>query len=473
MSEIPVLDLSILKVLISNKKYALDFIHQCNEKVFSPDLWRFAKTNIDYVRVYKNLPTKRILIDKLKSQKNDNLIGYFELIWDKLEHHQYDEKEFEYDLEKLKTRFSERLIHNLKDNLIKNNNDLKSNISEINTVLQNIKSINKTQSYEQNTLKDSISDFRERYVAKLADSNFGAGIPSGYSFLDYATGGLRGGELLLIGGESGAGKSLLLMNMGINIWMQGNTIEMTENFKQGYNVLYFSLEMPFDDMQERVMSRLAMVPQKGIRDAKLTKTHESNLGRAIKFIESYQNHFEIVDVPRGVSVDTIELVYNDVCSRGRKPDVVIIDYLNLMDAVGTNNDLDDWLKQEKISEAMHEFGRVHETVVLSAVQLNEYRPTNKVGESSIGMHRIGRSRGILRNANFAIQIEKRPLEEQFPDMSLHMIKSRRTELAKGKIHKDFSCSALLDNPINKEEEQQFIDADDISYLLEKKDKKEN
>ena len=471
MTEIPQLDLSILKVILTNKKYSLEFIHQCNEKIFITDLWRFAKINIDYIRVYKNLPTKRVMLEKLKAQKNDSLINYFETIWDKVDSFKYDEKDFAYDLEKIKIRFSEKLIHNLKDNLSKNNTDIKSSITEIHTVLQNIKSVNQAKAYEQNTLKGALNDFRERYVAKLEDPGFGGGVMTGYSFIDYVIGGLRPSELFLVGGSSGDGKSMLLMNMAINMWLGGNTVEMTENFKQGANILLFSLEMPLADYQDRVMSRLARVPQKGIRDAKLDKDGESKLGTVAKFIENYPFTFEIVDLPRGASVETVELIYNDVCSKGTRPDVIVIDYLNLMQAVNVPDDMQDWLAQEKVSEQLHELGRVLEVVILSAVQLNDEKQSSKVGESSIGMHRIGRSKGILKNANFAFQIERRANEDQFPDMSLWMIKSRRTEKTNGKIYRDFSCCTLLDNKTNTEENQ-FVDVDDISYLLEKKDKKE-
>ena len=41
------LDLNILKTLLTNRKYALEFVHESNEKLFVADLWRFAKEVID------------------------------------------------------------------------------------------------------------------------------------------------------------------------------------------------------------------------------------------------------------------------------------------------------------------------------------------------------------------------------------------------------------------------------------------
>lgn len=451
------LDLSILKTILNNRKYALEFVHECNEKLFAPDLWRFAKLVIDYIRVYKEVPTKRVLTERVKSQKNEAFLEHVGFIFAKLEAFNYDEREYKHDLEKLKNRFSEKLITGLKDNLA--SSDLKKNVNEIQATLSHIKNINQAKAYEQNTLKDSVEDFRSRYIAKLKDPNFGIGLTTGYSFFDFTTGGLRPGEMLLIGADTGGGKSMLLLNMAVNMWMQGNTTDMEKDFKEGCDVLYFSLEMPFDDCQERVLARLAMIPQKGIRDAKLEDNDERKLSKALRFTKNYPWDFEIVDVPRGASIDTIELIFNDVLTRKRKPKVVIVDYLTLMDY--KENEMDDWLKQGKIAEQLHEFGRVHEVVMLSAVQLNDPKMNSgKAAESKIGLHRIGRSKMIMHNANFGIQIEKRPNEENFPDMSLHLIKSRRTELTHGKIYKNFSCCALLNDPhINKSES---YDPDDIS-----------
>lgn len=458
------LDLSILKTILTNRKYALEFVHDCNEKLFDTSYWRFAKLVIEYERIYKDVPTKRILLERIDPSKNKALAEYIEQTFDKIIAYQYDDKEYKHDLEKLKKRYSEKLIHNLKDGLVGQNDgiDLKKSVGDIQLVLNNIKNINQVKAYEQNTLRGAADDFRNRYVAKLKDPNFGIGMPTGYSFFDFTTGGLRPSEMLLIGADTGGGKSMLLMNMAVNMWLQGNTLEMEKDFMEGADILYFSLEMPFSDMQERVLARLGMIPQKGIRDAKLTDDEGRKLTKCLKFVKTYPWDFEIVDVPRGASIETIELIFNDITQTRRKPKIVVVDYLSLMDYTRDEN-MDDWLKLGKISEQLSEFARVHEVIMLSAVQLNDVMQGKKAMENQIGLHRIGRSKMIMHNANFGLQIEKRPPEE--PDLSIHMIKSRRTELTKGKSFKNYACCALLNDPhINSDPKS---DPDDISSRLEK------
>ena len=456
------LDLVVLKTIITSRKYALEYVHDCNEKLFQPDLWRFVKFSIDYIRAYKEVPTKRVLLERAAG--NSSLTEYINTVFSKLEGVEYDIKEYKHDLDKLKTRYAEKLIGELKDKLNKQTTtDVNGGVNELQSVVNNIRSINQVKAYDQGSLRESIEDFHNRYIAKKKDPNYGIGIPTGYSFLDFTLCGLRSSEMFLIAGPTGGGKSLMLMNMAINMWLQGNTIDMKKDFKKGYDILYFSLEMPKNDMEERIFSRLSMVPQKSIRDAKLNDIEEAKLDKAMQFASNYPHDFEIVDVPRGATIETIELIFNDVALRRKKPQVVVIDYLALMDH--KDQTLDDWLKMGKIAEQLHEFTRVHEIVMLSAVQVNDPKlDMGKNIEQQIGLHRIGRSKLIMHNANFGLQIEKTQDSDLRPDLNLHLIKSRRTELVRGKAYKNYTCCALLNDPFV--EEQSSGDIDDISNKME-------
>src|SRR5277367_5505807 len=99
------LDLSILKAILTNRKYALEFVHECNEKLFSPDLWRFTKLIIDYIRVYHEVPTKRVILERVKSLKNDVFLEHINTLFTRIENFNYDDREYKHDLEKLKNRF--------------------------------------------------------------------------------------------------------------------------------------------------------------------------------------------------------------------------------------------------------------------------------------------------------------------------------------------------------------------------------
>lgn len=459
------LDLNILKTLIHNKKHALDFANDCDPKLFSPETWNFANVVVGYLRTFKELPTLRVISENLSKGNNDKLISNIKSIWDELDKTTYDDKEYKHDLEKLKKRYAEKQIISVKEALSKQESgtmDVGKAIMEMQKTVQTIKGLSQAKSYERKTLKDALPSFRDEYNAKMDNPAFDSGIKTGYSYLDFVTDGLRPGELVLVGGESGGGKSMLLMNMAIQMWLGDNTQDMESNFGPGNNILYFSLEMPFKPCLNRVLSRLSGAPSKQIRNAKLNPDDAIRLKRSLKFINKYSYQFEIVDIPRGATMESLEMIYEDAKSY-YDPKIIVIDYLGLMDYDG--GDMDDWLKLGKIAEKIHEFARVHNVIVLSAVQLNRVKAAKE--EDRIGLHRIGRSALIMQNANIAVQIETRPNEKQYPDMKYHVIKNRDGELGNGSMIKNLACGTLIDNKIEEPDIQfEMRDPDDISAKIE-------
>lgn len=472
------LEMRVLKTITSNKKFGLDFANENDPKLFSGELWNFANLVTGYIKTNKDLPTIRVINEKLSKGNNDNLLKKINSVWDALQKVQVDDKEYKHDLEKLKKRFAEKQLIDASGVLNKlepGNIDVNKTVVELQKTIQSIKGLSQKRAYERRTLKDEVPHFRDEYNAKLENPEFDAGIKTGYSFLDYVTDGLRPGELLLIGGESGGGKSMLLMNMALQIWLQENSKVLDEylqgadletlapRIKPGVNVMYFSLEMPFKPCRNRVLGRLSTNPTKLIRTAKLNNEEAAKLKKVLKFIQYYQAQFEIIDIPRGATMENLELIYEEAKVL-YDPKIIVIDYLGLMDYEG-GKEMDDWLKLGKIAERIHEFARVHNVTVLSAVQLNRNKGTKE--EDKIGLHRIGRSALIMTNANIAIQIETRANEKNFPDMKYHVIKNRDGELGDGRLIKNLACGTLLDEKTEEDPTTfEMRDPDDISEKIE-------
>ena len=154
-------------------------------------------------------------------------------------------------------------------------------------------------------------------------------------------------------------------------------------------------------------------------------------------------------------------IYKEAKSR-YNPDIVIIDYLGIMEADREDLDKEDWLKLEKISEKVHEFARVNTVGVITAMQLN--RSKAKEVEEKIGLHRLARSNGVARNANVVIQIESRPQEQSYPDSYYWIIKNRNGMQGKGKMLKSYSCAKLIDCPIELDAENNIKDIDECKNI---------
>lgn len=458
------LDLIVLKHILTSKKHALEFVSESNEKIFSADIWRFTKIILDYIRLYRELPTRNVINEKNKT--NNTLVKYINTIWDDVEKVNIDEREYKHNLEKLRNKFAERLIYRLKDNLIPENGviDLKKSISELHAVNNHLKEINQVKAYEQKSIKESLNDIRERYVLKQKNPSYGAGLKTGIRFFDNLTNGLMPSEMLIVCGPTAGGKSILLSQIAQSIWLGDNTIDTEKDFLPGSDVVYFSLEMPMQHCLERLCANLAKVPQVGIRDAKLNDEEKQRMGKALKFIERYPNELIIVDAPRGTTPESLELIYNDIVEeRGKKPAALVIDYLALMSY--NDDDLDDWLLQGKLSEKVAEIGRVNNINVITAAQMTD-DDKNKPGVGSMGTHRLSRSRMIGHNANFIMMIEKRANEQHRPDFILHLVKSRRSALAVGTLYKNLECCALLNEPLAITNELTADNGQDISDNVE-------
>src|SRR5271163_1018438 len=104
------LDLTVLKSIITNKKHALDFANDSDPKIFGPEVWNFANLVVGYVRTYKELPTLRVVTEKLAKGNNDKLIDSIKAVWSELDKLTVNDNEYKHDLEKIKHRFAEKQL---------------------------------------------------------------------------------------------------------------------------------------------------------------------------------------------------------------------------------------------------------------------------------------------------------------------------------------------------------------------------
>jgi replicative DNA helicase len=91
------------------------------------------------------------------------------------------------------------------------------------------------------------------------------GIPTGYRDFDYMTGGLRGGQLILVSGRPGMGKSAMLMNIADR--MVANGIE----------TLCYSLEMKRNDLMKRIICARAKVSSTRLRNGAIGREEQRRI----------------------------------------------------------------------------------------------------------------------------------------------------------------------------------------------------
>jgi replicative DNA helicase len=163
--------------------------------------------------------------------------------------------------------------------------------------------------------KDMGTDYFEDPRARLEALKDGNGqISTGWPSIDKKLyGGFNRGELNIFCSGSGGGKSLFLANLGVN-WAQ-----------QGLNVVYLTFELSEKLVSMRLDSMTTGIPTreifKNIDDVELK----------VKMLGKKAGSMQIKYMPSGKNCNDIRAYLKEYqVKKGVKPDVLLIDYLDLM-----------------------------------------------------------------------------------------------------------------------------------------------
>ena len=159
-------------------------------------------------------------------------------------------------------------------------------------------------------------------IEKLHKSkNSVTGVATGFRALDTMTAGLHPGNLILIAGRPGHGKTSLAMNIASNVIFQ----------KESRAVAFFSMEMAKEDIASRLIATHAGISLQKVRSGYFKREHWTDLTTAASrlsetslFIDDSCN-LSVLEV-RGRT----RRLANDLRLKGKTLSLVIIDYLQLM-----------------------------------------------------------------------------------------------------------------------------------------------
>ncbi len=171
-----------------------------------------------------------------------------------------------------------------------------------------------------------ISDLMKESLARMnelaKDKRRIQGVPTGFESIDRILSGMRGGDLLVLAARPGVGKTSFALNVGINA------------AKQGTAVAFFSLEMPSQQLIERIMCTEARVGLKKMRSAGLTAADWQQLVRACSTLGKL--NFSIDD-SSALSIMELRAKARRQL-HGVEEGLIIVDYLQLMESHGGYRD---------------------------------------------------------------------------------------------------------------------------------------
>jgi len=460
------LDKILLAYALKDKKFTMELVNSTSDKYFSSDTQWLYRLVLEYFKDprFKEIPTEKIIREYLsKAYDNPGLVEECMSKYASIVAMELDPLEFNWYFDKLRIRYNSQIqqecsisIHKIH----KTETDEKLRLDKSNQAIKEaavgIDSIYRRQAYKEGSLDESAKERANNYSYIEENPNAARGILTGFKEFDRITNGLHDGELMIVAGSTGTGKSVVMHNMGINAYLGENlpfSLEQTWNKDSGSNVLLFSLEMSKESMERRIDSCMGGLYYNQIRDGMLSSDDKLKYFQLLKFQMNYFKKFHIVDMPKGATTREIELKYLEVKETKFKPDLIIIDYIGIMSPNEAGES--DWLSLGKIAAELHEFARTYDIPVITGSQVNRPKEGTKTDYST---NRVARSDMLTNNANIIIQIGCRDDEYIRTDMPVYIIKMRDGEKGSFTLSKDFAKMKVVDMV---DESFAGMDTDDI------------
>ena len=183
------------------------------------------------------------------------------------------------------------------------------------------------------------------------------GIATGFSKIDRLTNGLQKSDLIILAARPAMGKSAFAMNIAQYAALHDNR-----------SVAVFSLEMSKEQLMMRIMCTEASVDSQKIKDGTI---RDEEMMRLMDVSEPLQASKLFIDDSAGATVASIR----SKCRRLKAQqglDLVIIDYMQLMQGTGTGNRKNDNRQQEisDMTRAMKLLARELNVPIILLSQLN-------------------------------------------------------------------------------------------------------
>lgn len=223
----------------------------------------------------------------------------------------------------------------------------------------------------------------------------------------------RRGELHLVSGASGGGKSLTLGNITFNMMVEG------------HNVLFISLEMKNEKIAQRIDSIIT-----GVNPRDYVNNVEEIAFKLKEFRELVAGTLVLERIKPRSDCNVVRVVVEKYISKyGRKPDAIVIDYMGRMSPLD-NRITAEHTKDEYIADEIREIGVDYDAVMWTGSQMT--RGTTAAKVEDIGQQNIAGGIAKLNPVDGAVAVVFNDIMKFAGEIAFKIIKSRNSEDA-GKI----------------------------------------
>lgn len=221
---------------------------------------------------------------------------------------------------------------------------------------QMLKKMDVDKHSEVTNVKDKVGE----YVNSLGDLEDGS-IQTGFKKLNDLIGGFTKGNVVILAGRPGMGKSSIALNLFTDI---------TEQYSR---CLFFSLEQPEKEMVLRLVSSLSFVEYSRMKKNNLFDYERKKIMKAVRWLESKDL---FIDDTSAISIPQLKAKIRKMLLKNRV-DVVFIDYIQLMNIGKGKN------RYEGIGEIARELKNIAKEFNVLVVALSQLsRDIEKRGKDS-------------------------------------------------------------------------------------------
>jgi len=285
--------------------------------------------------------------------------------------------------------------------------------------------------------KDMGTDYFEDPRARLTKLKDGNGqISTGWPSIDRKLyGGFNRGELNIFCAGSGGGKSLFLANMGVN-WAL-----------QGLNVLYLTFELSEGLVAMRLDSMMT-----GIGTREIFKNLD-DVELKVKVLGKKAGNLQVKYMPSGKNCNDIRAYLKEYqVKKGCKPDVILIDYLDLMMPLSVKVSPSDlFVKDKYVSEEIRNLAMETQCITVTASQLNR----SAVEEIEFDHSHISGGLSKIMTADNVIGIFTSRAMKERGRYQIQFMKTRSSSGVGQKVDLEFNIDTLRISDLGEDEETSF------------------
>jgi replicative DNA helicase len=211
---------------------------------------------------------------------------------------------------------------------------------------------------ETNTGTEHTSGFSNEVLNKVHTVGLAGkavtGLATGIFDFDIMTAGLQPEDLMILAARPGAGKTAIAMN-----------IAQFTSIKRGNTVLVFSMEMSRNQLLLRMLSAEARIPIHNLRKGLLSRHEWGRLVHASEYIDSGRI---IINEQTSLTTPKMRNIVKKVLAKEKRLDLVIVDYLQLMNSGNWAENRQQEVTQ--ISKSLKNMAKEFKIPVLALSQLS-------------------------------------------------------------------------------------------------------